>query len=55
MKGRLSHKVILITGAARGQGAYEAKLFSQEGATVVLGDVDIDSCEKVAQEIASNG
>ena len=55
MTGRLSHKVILITGAARGQGAYEAKLFSQEGAIVVLGDVDIDSCEKVAQEISSNG
>ena len=55
MTGRLSNKVILISGAARGQGAYEAQLFSQEGAFVVLGDVDIDSCEAVAQEITSHG
>ena len=55
MTGRLSDKIILITGAGRGQGAYEAKLFSQEGAIVVLGDIDIDSCETIAQEISSKG
>jgi NAD(P)-dependent dehydrogenase (short-subunit alcohol dehydrogenase family) len=36
---RLAGKVALITGAARGQGAAEARLFAQEGAMVVLGDV----------------
>ena len=55
MTGRLSDKIILITGAGRGQGAYEAKLFSQEGAIVVLGDIDIASCETIAQEISSKG
>lgn len=55
MTGRLSDKIILITGAGRGQGAYEAKLFSQEGAIVVLGDIDIDSCQTTAQEISSKG
>lgn len=30
--GRLQDKVIVISGAARGQGAAEAKLFSEEGA-----------------------
>ena len=55
MTGRLSDKIILITGAGRGQGAYEAKLFSQEGAIVVLGDIDIYSCETIAQEISSKG
>lgn len=37
--GRLEGKVAIITGAARGQGAAEAKLFAAEGATVVLTDV----------------
>jgi 3alpha(or 20beta)-hydroxysteroid dehydrogenase len=37
--GRLEGKVALITGAARGQGEAEARLFHAEGATVVLADV----------------
>ncbi len=39
MAGRLSGRVALITGAARGQGATEAELFAQEGAKVILTDV----------------
>jgi len=37
--GRLDGKVALITGAARGQGAAEARLFVAEGARVMMGDV----------------
>jgi 3alpha(or 20beta)-hydroxysteroid dehydrogenase len=37
--GRLDGKVALISGAARGQGAAEARLFVVEGASVVIGDV----------------
>ena len=37
--GKLDGKVALITGAARGQGEAEARLFAAEGAKVVLGDV----------------
>ncbi|QBR02895.1 SDR family NAD(P)-dependent oxidoreductase [Paraburkholderia pallida] len=36
---KLQNKVVLITGAARGQGAAEAKRFAAEGAKVVLADV----------------
>jgi len=37
--GRLENKSVLITGAARGQGATEAVLFAKEGAKVVIGDI----------------
>src|SRR4051812_2899990 len=37
--GRLAGKVVIITGAARGQGAAEAALFAAEGAHVFAGDV----------------
>src|SRR3954471_17103612 len=39
MAGRLAGKIALISGAARGIGATEARLFVHEGAKVVLGDV----------------
>ncbi|MEX2267111.1 MAG: glucose 1-dehydrogenase [Acidimicrobiia bacterium] len=48
---RLDGKVALITGAARGQGAAEARLFASAGAAVVLGDVLDDDGENVANEI----
>jgi 3alpha(or 20beta)-hydroxysteroid dehydrogenase len=45
---RLAGKVCLITGAARGQGALEAELFTQEGAHVVLTDVDHEAGRSLA-------
>ena len=48
---RLDGKVALVTGAARGQGAAEARLFASEGASVVLGDVLDGDGEAVAGEI----
>ena len=50
---RLKGKVALITGAARGQGAAEARLFAQEGAKVILADVTDQEGIAVAAEIAS--
>jgi 3-oxoacyl-[acyl-carrier protein] reductase len=40
--GRLTGKVAVITGAARGIGATTAQTFAREGAQVVLCDVDAD-------------
>ncbi len=49
--GRLDGKVALITGAARGQGEAEARLFAAEGARVVLGDVLDADGERVAASL----
>jgi len=37
----LEEKVAIVTGAARGMGAAEARLFAAEGARVVLTDIDM--------------
>lgn len=49
---RLQNKIILITGAARGQGAAEARLFVREGATVILTDILEDEGRRLAEELA---
>ncbi|HSW18693.1 MAG TPA: glucose 1-dehydrogenase, partial [Ramlibacter sp.] len=47
----LEGKAVLITGAARGQGAAEARLFAQYGARVMLADIRDDEGQAVASEI----
>src|SRR5262245_25056269 len=49
--GRPAGRVALVSGAARGQGAAEARLFAAEGAAVVLGDVLDEEGAAVAAEI----
>ncbi len=51
MSGRLDGKVAIITGAARGQGEAEARLFAAEGAKVVLTDLLEEQGEAVAADI----
>ncbi|QQZ07741.1 SDR family NAD(P)-dependent oxidoreductase [Heyndrickxia vini] len=53
--GRLANKVAIITGAASGQGAEEARLFASEGAKVVATDVQFELLENVVKEIRENG
>ena len=48
--GKLDGRVAIITGGARGQGAAEAALFAEEGASVFVTDVLVDEGEKTAAE-----
>jgi 3alpha(or 20beta)-hydroxysteroid dehydrogenase len=50
----LAGKVAIITGAARGQGAAEARLFAAEGARVVITDILDDLGKEVADEIGDS-
>jgi NAD(P)-dependent dehydrogenase (short-subunit alcohol dehydrogenase family) len=50
-QGRLAGKVAVITGAASGIGAATARRFSQDGAHVVVADVDDDPAKALADEI----
>ncbi len=51
--GRLQGKVALVTGAARGQGEAEARLFVREGASVVVADVLDAEGEAVAKDLGA--
>ncbi len=53
--GKLDGKVALISGGARGQGAAEARLFAEEGAKVVLGDILDEQGQQVEAEINELG
>ena len=53
--GRLEGKVAVITGAGRGIGAATAIRFAQEGAAVVVNDLDPDPAEETAAAIKEAG
>lgn len=55
MVDRLKDKVVLVTGAAQGQGAAHIELLAREGAHVVATDVLDESGTEVAQRLASDG
>ena len=52
---RLKDRVALITGAGSGVGEATAQLFSEEGASVVLADIQSEKVEGVAQKIRGMG
>ena len=52
---RLAGKVALISGAANGMGADDARLFAAEGAHVVVGDILENQGKQLASEIGESG
>ncbi len=52
---RLQGRVAAITGGALGIGRATALLFAAEGATVALGDVEVDAANTVVKEIIQGG
>ena len=44
----LAGRVVAITGAARGIGRATAVALVREGATVAIGDIDLDVAERTA-------
>lgn len=52
---RLENKVALVTGAGRGIGKAIANRLAEEGARVVVNDIDLTFAENVAQKIKLTG
>ena len=50
--GVLDGKVAIVTGSARGIGRATAELLSEQGARVVINDLDGDAAQQTADEIA---
>jgi NAD(P)-dependent dehydrogenase (short-subunit alcohol dehydrogenase family) len=53
--GRVEGKVAIVTGAASGIGRATARLLAQEGAAVVVADVDPEGGEETARQIREDG
>ncbi|TAK34459.1 MAG: SDR family oxidoreductase [Chloroflexota bacterium] len=55
MAGRLEGKVAIITGAGTGIGESHARRFAQEGAAVVLADINLPAVQSIAGDIEKEG
>ncbi|KAM5354499.1 hypothetical protein ACJ41O_001146 [Fusarium nematophilum] len=54
-KGLLAGQVAIITGSGQGIGAEAARLFANEGAKVVVADIDAEKSSSVAESINKSG
>ncbi len=50
----LSHKVAVVTGGAQGIGRAISEVLAQQGANVVVADIQTEKAEATAQEIAAD-
>lgn len=55
MSQRMNNKVALITGGGSGIGRATCMRFAEEGATVYVSDINLESAETVAGEISAAG
>jgi NAD(P)-dependent dehydrogenase (short-subunit alcohol dehydrogenase family) len=51
----LKNKVALVTGGRRGMGKADALALAQQGAKVIITDINLEECLPVAEEITGNG
>lgn len=51
---RLNNKIAIVTGAASGFGACIARRYVEEGAQVVLADINGEAAERLAAELGAN-
>lgn len=52
--GKLNNKIAIVTGAGQGLGEALAKRLAQEGASVVVADINLPNAECVAKEISES-
>ena len=52
-RGELAGKVALVTGGASGIGRAAARLLAERGAHVVVGDLNLDGAQQVADELVA--
>lgn len=52
---RLDNRVVVVTGAARGQGAAEVEALAREGATVLATDVLDEEGQVLAEKLTADG
>lgn len=52
---RLKNKVCIITGAASGMGESEAIAFAQQGAKLIIADLNLEQANQVAEKIINTG
>ena len=52
---RLDHKIALVTGAGSGIGEAIARLFAEQGAHVVIGDIQEAAATRVASSLQESG
>jgi len=55
MKDMLKDKIALVTGGASGMGAATVELFCKEGATVVIGDYNVEKGEALCKKLTQEG
>jgi len=53
--GLLDGKAAVVTGGAQGIGLAIATAFAEQGARVVVGDIDHDRAEAAAAELRASG